>query len=162
MFTVYTPQGARVVAGGVVYNPTTRQILLISSASHKKKRIIPKGGVENDEGHDYRVAAMREIWEEAGVVISHPDDLGSELPGGPIIGDIPKRLVSSHPYPNYPKTEFHFFEISTDKVKIEDKWPEDYKRTRVWADPQEAILLLEDAKRPELAEAVRRCSLCRK
>lgn len=75
----------------------------------------------------------------------------------PILGDIPSHLIPQHPNPSYPKCEYHFYEF--DCEVLEKSWPESNKRNRIWVDPQEAIVKLAEAKRPELIEAVKRCSV---
>lgn len=168
------------VAGTVVINPKTNEILLISSSSTQDKYIIPKGGIETDEIElpedtstdvfdgsgplkltetleeqqhgDYTKTALRETWEEAGVASG---TLGPALPV--ILGNIPGRLALSHPYPEFLKCEYHFYELYTDT--LEDKWPEDYKRKRMWVDPIKAVGLL---KRQELIDAVKSSSAYKK
>lgn len=156
---VYTPEGARVVAGAVVVNYETRQILLICSSTNPNKFIIPKGGVELDEQSDYRIAAVRETWEEAGVYATSIDKLGPELGERPIVNMLPMFMRPKHPYPNCPKNEFHFYELDIKHAKLENDWPEAKWRTRIWVSPEEAIEKLKSCNRPELVEAVQRCSL---
>lgn len=158
---VYTSEGARVVAGTVVINSITRQILLITSSSRPNKFVIPKGGVELDERLDYRIAALRETWEEAGVYASSPSCLGPKLGSNPIANSI-----SHHVRPQKPsfsskasKCEYHFYELDARYAKIEDHWPEGHKRKRVWVTPEDALIKLQGCKKPELVEAVKRCSL---
>lgn len=127
--------------------------------ANRNKYIIPKGGIELDECSDYRITAVRETWEEAGVFISSLDCLGPELGDEPIVNDIPKHLRQKHPFPNCYKCEFHFYELDIQNAKFENEWPEQKQRERIWTSIDDAIDKLEASNRPELLEAVKRCSL---
>ncbi|VVT45583.1 uncharacterized protein SAPINGB_P000802 [Magnusiomyces paraingens] len=45
------------------------RVLLVSVKKGVNKWTLPKGGVEEREAHDYGLAAIRETWEEAGVLV---------------------------------------------------------------------------------------------
>lgn len=153
-FSVYSQKGARVVAGTLVIDRAANKILLVSSSNDRHKYICPKGGVEQDELHDFAAAALRETWEEAGVI----GKLGRKLEP-PILREITsERFLRELPEnAAFPYTEFHFYEL--DFEKMEDVWPESYKRDRVWATPEEAVALLTTSNRPEMVTALKRSSL---
>jgi diphosphoinositol-polyphosphate diphosphatase len=102
--------------------------------------VLPKGGWETDEA-TAQEAACREAWEEGGVVCQVTYDLGasSEKKGDKI------------------KTEYHWYEATVEK--LEDKWPEMERRQRAWMTFSQAEQALDG--RPELLEALRRCTMNR-
>lgn len=196
---VDTEHDARVVAGTVVINHTNRTILLITSSSLRpNKYVLPKGGVEIDERLDYRITAIRETWEEAGVYAASVKCLGPKL-NIPSLSSLPPSSTSfsaavdnsvsslspslvvdplkktgksgkpeksktkhkHHKSHTRVKPELHFYELDVNNAKIADTWPEAHKRTRIWETPEEAIAKLKKSKKPELAEVVKMCSLCR-
>ena len=108
--------------------------------------MLPKGGWETDEA-TAQDAAKREAWEEAGVIVTVTRDLG------PITDKRPQTELTEHA----PKALFHFFEAIVEREEAE--WPEKAKRTRKWMRHAEAREALKG--RPELAEALERCSLAR-
>lgn len=59
---------ARLVGGGVVLNKSHDKVLMISSTKHSDKWVLPKGGIEFDEANNFSLSALRETWEEAGVI----------------------------------------------------------------------------------------------
>lgn len=74
---VYSPvTGARLVAGCICLTPDKKQVLMITSSAHKKRWIVPKGGVEKDEPN-YETTAQRETWEEAGCIGKIVANLGT-------------------------------------------------------------------------------------
>lgn len=63
----YDPDGFRRRAAAVcVRSEALDEVLLVSSSREPSKWVVPGGGVEPDELCDR--AAIREVWEEAGVV----------------------------------------------------------------------------------------------
>lgn len=70
----FSPEGARLVAGVIVLSneishpgePAGKYVLCISSSRHPNKVVLPKGGWEDHE--TVEEAALRECWEEAGVM----------------------------------------------------------------------------------------------
>ncbi|SCW01532.1 LAFE_0E01750g1_1 [Lachancea fermentati] len=160
---VYSPEtGARLVAGCVCLNANKTEVLMIQSSAHKKKWVLPKGGVESDEA-DYKDTARRETWEEAGVEGEIVKSLGAIEDMRP-----PKdwnkdrkafeeatndSVVSKHP----PRSEFHFYEM--DVTSVVDEYPEKHKRNRKWFSYKDAKEELLKAKRPELLEALNRSSI---
>ncbi|KAK9449080.1 NUDIX hydrolase domain-like protein [Limtongia smithiae] len=141
----YASSGARLVAGVVALSADKTRVLLITSTASATKFVLPKGGFETDEPTAQH-AAMREAWEEAGVLGS----IGREL--GVIDDPRPARLYS----PTVPRAEYHFFEMHVEKEA--ERWPECDKRTRLWASYAEAARLL---CRPELVEALNRSSIAK-
>ncbi|SCU91280.1 LAFA_0F02828g1_1 [Lachancea sp. 'fantastica'] len=154
--------GARIVAGCVCLDESKKQVLMIQSSAHKKKWVLPKGGVESDEP-DFQTTAMRETWEESGALGRVAQELG-------IIEDMrpPKDWntnikafvesqsdaeVNKHP----PRSEFHFYELAVESLAAE--YPEVQKRNRRWFTYQDAVEQLRIAKRPELIEALDRSSI---
>lgn len=135
---LYTAEGERVVAGTVILNATKDKTLLISSESHPKKWIIPKGGAEIDETIEQ--SALRETWEEAGAIGKITQKIG-------VFRDDAKF--------NGKQTVFHFYELVLSELA--DDWPEKYKRRRQWMPYDEAHSALLNNKRYQLAEALK-CS----
>lgn len=141
----YGSKGERLVAGMVPLSGDHTKVLMIQSAG-PGGWVLPKGGWETDED-DAQLAAVREAWEEAGVICTVNQDLG-------LIPDMrPSTLLTS----NAPKASYHFYEATVDRV--ENQWPEMHKRTRRWATYAEAASCL--ASRPELLEALNRSSMIR-
>jgi diphosphoinositol-polyphosphate diphosphatase len=127
------------VAGVVALSEDKFYVLLVQSNSGRGW-VLPKGGWETDEA-TAQEAACREAWEEGGVVCQITYDLGpiSEKKGDKI------------------KTEYHWYEATVEK--LEDKWPEMERRQRAWMTFSQAEQALEG--RPELLEALRRCTMNR-
>ncbi|SCU87342.1 LAME_0D09714g1_1 [Lachancea meyersii CBS 8951] len=154
--------GARLVAGCVCLNESKTHVLMIQSSAHKKKWVLPKGGVEADET-DFKASAMRETWEEAGVLghvtqklgviedLRPPKDWNKDIKAFEnATGDAE---VNKHP----PRSEFHFFEMLAESLA--EHYPEVHERSRKWFTYQEALEQLQIAKRPELIEALNRSSI---
>lgn len=160
--------GARVVAGTVVLNSAHTRVLLISSCARRDRWIIPKGGVELDETADFEKAAVRETWEEAGVVGTVRRYLGvppaptvsyacaPELWGGVAQEDA---VQGSKKKKKKGLVECHFYEMEVGS--LEDEWPEMGKRERRWATYEEARFELLRHGRTELARALELSSLAR-
>lgn len=148
----YNPEtGARMVAGCICLNDTKDKVIMILSSAHKGKWVLPKGGIELDEGEDFVVSAVRETWEEAGVegkiTTKLPMVLDSRGKKAPVLEGKefdPKKTI--------PKSEFHFYEMIVDKLSTE--WPEASERERRWCTYSEAKHELLKAKRPELVQAL--------
>ena len=138
--TGYGPSGERLVAGIVPLSADSNHVLLISS-TRRSTWVLPKGGWETDEATQ-SVAAQREAWEEAGIVLRNLKDLGA-------IDDKrnPAQLTA-----DAPKATYHFFEAVVDRTEAE--WPEMKKRERRWMTYRQAYEALKD--RPELLEALSR------
>lgn len=106
--------------------------------------MLPKGGWETDEDTE-EVAATREAWEEAGILIKILGDLG-------LVDDKRKPEETT---PEAPKAAYRFFEaIVTEELS---EWPEMKKRDRKWMTFAEAKKALHG--RPELLAALDRCCI---
>jgi len=139
----YGTKGERLVAGIVPLSSDKTKVLLIQS-SRRNGWVLPKGGWELDEA-SASVAAVREAWEEAGIICKVEKDLGL----------IPDTRPTSAVTKNAPKASYHFFEASVTEEK--NDWPEKSKRGRQWYTHAQALQLLNG--RPELLEALKRSSL---
>ncbi|KAM3164598.1 Diphosphoinositol polyphosphate phosphohydrolase DDP1 [Lachancea thermotolerans] len=154
--------GARLVAGCVCLDSSKERVLMIQSSAHKKKWVLPKGGVEKDES-DFKMTAVRETWEEAGAIGDIVRNLGvieDMRPPKEFNTDIRAFEEATDPEVNKrpPRSEFHFFEMSV--RSLEEEYPERCKRTRKWFSFKDAKEQLIIAKRPELLEALTRSSIC--
>ncbi|CDO96296.1 unnamed protein product [Kluyveromyces dobzhanskii CBS 2104] len=156
--------GARLVAGCVILDETRERVLMVQSTAHKKRWVLPKGGIENDEP-DFESAARRETWEEAGAT----GDIVKEL--GAIEDMRPPKDLDRHTEMSFkslddtvykwpPRSEFHFFEMVN--AKLETDYPEVKTRNRQWFSYQEAKENLVHSKRPELLEALNRSSIIKR
>jgi len=139
----YGAKGERLVAGMVPLSADKTRVLLIQS-SRRNGWVLPKGGWELDEA-SAAVAAVREAWEEAGIICKVDKDLGN------IADTRPTGAVTK----NAPKASYHFFEATVTEEK--NDWPEKHKRSRQWYSYAQAIQLL--STRAELLEALKRSSL---
>ncbi|KAK7680459.1 hypothetical protein QCA50_016457 [Cerrena zonata] len=119
---------------------------MILSSAHPGKWVLPKGGIEMDEGEDFVISAVRETWEEAGCEV-----LDSRGGKAPVIQE------DFDPLKVVPKSEFHFYEMVIDQLSNE--WPESSKRDRRWCTYSEARHELIKLKRPELVEALNLSSI---
>lgn len=180
----YGPQGERLVSGIVPLSADRKKVLLVQSKT-KKGWVFPKGGWETDEPTSEE-AAKREAWEEAGIEVDIIRSLGvivdkegkpskhaqgnggdSKQPplpssetdglssGGPSATDLTKSAeleICSKTF-HQPKSSFEFFEAFVNKEL--DEYPE--MRPRRWCTYDETLELLR--KRPELIEALNRCSV---
>ncbi|CAK7892030.1 diphosphoinositol polyphosphate phosphohydrolase Ddp1p [[Candida] anglica] len=148
----YNPEtGSRMVAGCVCLNSTKDKVVMISSSVNPGKWVLPKGGIELDEGDDFVITAVRETWEEAGcegpIVKKLPVVLDSRGMKAPILKEKdfdPEKVI--------PKSEFHFYEMQV--TELSSKWPEMDQRQRRWCTYSEAKHELLKAKRPELVSAL--------
>ncbi|KAK9477358.1 NUDIX hydrolase domain-like protein [Lipomyces japonicus] len=147
----YAASGARLVAGVVALTPDKSHVLVVSSTQRQDKFVLPKGGYETDEPTP-QDAAIREAWEEAGVVGKITESLG-------VIDDLrPPKLFANPAKPaTHPRAEYHFFEMQVEDEL--DVWPESNKRIRKWISYKEAVGGL--INRPELLEALKRSSIDR-
>lgn len=140
------------VAGCICLNDTKDKVIMILSSAHKGKWVLPKGGIELDEGDDFAVSAVRETWEEAGCE-------GTVLRKLPIVFDMRGKKapvlepnVDFDPTKVVPRLEFHFYELMVENLTTD--WPESQQRERRWCTYAEARHELEKAKRPELVAAL--------
>lgn len=152
----YNPDtGSRMVAGCICLNQDKDKVIMILSQYHPDKWVLPKGGIELDEGDDFVVSAARETWEEAGcegkVTEKLPVVFDSRGDKAPIIkGDF-------DPVQGVPKSEFHFYEMIVDILHTE--WPESSTRNRRWCTYSEAKHELLKANRPELVQVLNLSSI---
>lgn len=140
--TGYGEQGERLVAGIVPLSDDNNYVMLISS-TRRKAWVLPKGGWELDEATEAD-AAVREAWEEAGIVVKIKKDLGR----------VEEKRRPDQMTKEAPKASFRFFEASVEKT--ETQWPE-MGRDRQWKSYKQAVELLQ--ARPELLEVLERCSI---
>lgn len=141
----YGSNGERLVAGVVPLCADKSKVLLIQS-SNRKNWVLPKGGWELDEA-TAAAAAVREAWEEGGIICKVDKDLG-------MIADLRTNGALTK---SAPKAKYQFFEVTVTEER--SVWPEQHKRTRAWYTYAQAVQLL--AQRPELLEALKRSSLKR-
>lgn len=118
--------------------------MLLISSTRRTAWVLPKGGWETDEATESD-AAVREAWEEAGVVLRNLKDLGA----------IEEKRKPEQLTPEAPKAAYRFFEAVVDRTEAE--WPEMKKRERRWMTYRQAAEALKD--RPELIEALGRCGM---
>ncbi|KAJ9109406.1 hypothetical protein QFC19_002158 [Naganishia cerealis] len=142
--------GARMVAGCICMDEAKERIIMILSIKHPDRWILPKGGIELDEGDEFVTTAVRETWEEAGCE-------GKILRKLPVVYDsrgknAPTIKGSFDPSKVIPKTEFHFYDMVIDQLSQD--WPELHKRQRRWCTYSEAKHELVKANRPELVLAL--------
>lgn len=126
---IYCEDGRRVVCGTVVLNEDNSKLLVVSSEAHPEKWVLPKGGAEKDESLEE--SALRETWEEAGAIGKIGQHLG-------IFNDT--------------RSQYHFWEMHIGK--LEDEWPEKYKRRRQWMTREEAHSAMLANGRVSLAEVI--------
>jgi diphosphoinositol-polyphosphate diphosphatase len=139
----YGTKGERLVAGIVPLSKDKRQVLLISS-TRRTTWVLPKGGWELDEP-TVEVAATREAWEEAGIIVTITGDLGK----------IDEKRHEEQFTLEAPRAAYHFFEATVEKM--EEVFPESGKRNRKWMSYEEAREKLQS--RPELLDALERSSV---
>lgn len=163
--------GARLVAGVIVLsNEIThplashdstchnKYVLCITSSRHPNKIVLPKGGWEFHESVEE--AALRECWEEAGVIgtidrfLIHqtdsrpPKDYSQPKP--PVESGVDSGRTEAVPVKykglEFPagcvpsRAEYQYFQVSP--VSVEEDWPERDKRIRKWLTYSEAVAAL--------------------
>lgn len=147
--------GSRMVAGCICLNDSKDKVVMILSSVHPDKWVLPKGGIELDEGEDFVISAVRETWEEAGcegrILEKLPivyDLRGAKAPV--LSGD--ERTKDFDPKKFIPKLEFHFYTMEV--VQLSSDWPELKTRNRRWCTYSEARHELLKSKRKELVQAL--------
>jgi len=128
----YTPDGNRYVSVCIGLNSINtmspgveipddvqegQMVLIVSSSRDRERWVLPKGGWETDESDEE--AALREGWEEAG-----------------IIGKITKRLGE------FKDSNSHFIYFQVEVQEVKDEYPEMGKRNRRWVTFDEAMKIL--------------------
>lgn len=168
--------GARLAAGVVALStPSThphedvdavtgKYVLLISSSSgrNRTKWVFPKGGWESDETIEN--CALREAWEEAGVVGETVGELGVWVDPRPpkTHGRVEKYSqhggAASTPMPEPPpRAEYTYFEVRCHSLA--EEFPEMAVRSRKWMTYPEAMEALK--WRPEMSNALQASSIKR-
>ncbi|CCG80596.1 Diphosphoinositol polyphosphate phosphohydrolase aps1 [Taphrina deformans PYCC 5710] len=163
--------GARLVAGVVVLSNLTshpsevphKYVLCVSSSRHPNKVVLPKGGWEYHESVEE--AALRECWEEAGVVGTITKFLLKQADSRPPKGysasdtstctngngqqvtkykglDVKGQVTS--------RSEYQYFQV--EPTQVFDDWPEADKRIRKWLTYGEAQVAFRD--RGEMAQSL--------
>lgn len=111
------------------------RVYLVSSRKHDGKFVLPKGGVE--AGESSRQAAVRELWEEAGLI-------GEAQPSRSISTTTPDDLIVDDHKPHkkspsagsqepgfVPRARYTGHEVLLQaKGGIKDDWPEKHERER--------------------------------
>lgn len=137
-----TGRGGRQVAGLVIRRRKDRQEVLLVTSRDSLRWIAPKGWVEG--GEDGAEAAMREVWEEAGVIAR---------PTGEALGsyDYVKERQRGDLHCS---VDVYLLELVAEK----SRWPEMKHRKRRWVTVGEAPDVLEE---PGLADLLRASALYR-
>ncbi|SNX82672.1 related to diadenosine hexaphosphate (Ap6A) hydrolase [Melanopsichium pennsylvanicum] len=121
------------------------RIHLVTSRKHDNRYVLPKGGVEHNETS--RQAAVRELWEEAGLVgESSPSNILSKASQAELTVDDHKphrNSPSKSPQePNFvPRARYTGHQVLVTSIK--DEWPESDERQRKLVTIQEAEKQLE-------------------
>ncbi|GAO47952.1 hypothetical protein SAICODRAFT_36957 [Saitoella complicata NRRL Y-17804] len=139
--------GARLVAGVVATrpHPNPTEVMLVTSASHPNRYVLPKGGWETDEATP-ESAALREAWEESGIRDCRiVRSLGT-------IEDARRAKHLKDGDDHIPRAEYWFFECAVGEECTE--FPESNERSRVWMSVEQAREALQ--WRPELVRALER------
>lgn len=133
---VAIPVQVQVQASSAVHSDSLR-IFLVSSRKHNGRFVLPKGGVE--EGENSRQAAVRELWEEAGLVGDpHAPSSGSisrSTQAELIVDDHKPHKKSPTPDPHkpdfIPRARYTGHEVLLKAgVGVQDDWPEMHQRER--------------------------------
>lgn len=179
--------GARLVAGVVALSnklshPSEephKYVLCVSSSRHPNKVVLPKGGWEFHE--TVEEAALRECWEEAGVIGKVDRFLLQQADSRPPKDYVPQPLGShSNGACEYAlnadglevtkykglefvrgsmpsRSEYQYFQVSPTDLHLE--WPESDKRVRRWLTYEEAKKAF--AERGEMLTSLERSDILR-
>jgi 8-oxo-dGTP pyrophosphatase MutT (NUDIX family) len=128
----------RQAAAAVFRGKTDRRELLLITSRDTGRWIVPKGWIENDE--DGPAAALREAWEEAGVI--------GELVSPRSIGHY--RYLKQRPRRGDALCDVDVYVFNLKEEK--KRWPEKAERTRQWFPVEEAIGLVDE---PGLKDVIR-------
>jgi diphosphoinositol-polyphosphate diphosphatase len=128
----------------------SKMICLVTSRKHDSYYVLPKGGVE--EGESGREAAIRELWEEAGL-----RPISSTLADDSLnVGSKVTIVLDHKPHKKSPsedplqkgfvaraKYEAHEIRVAQGEPTSElVDWPEKNERERKWVSFQEAVELI--------------------
>ncbi|UZJ57320.1 hypothetical protein CBS101457_006640 [Exobasidium rhododendri] len=145
--------GKKAIAVAIPYSVGsggTIQVCLVTSRKHKDQYVLPKGGVE--DGESSREAAIREMWEEAGLrPLRDEDEVNKERDAkmttitdhkphkkSPIDDSTKEGFVARATY------EAHQIRVGQGQSESElEEWPEKDERERKWVSVQEAIRMIE-------------------
>ena len=128
---------------------------MLIQSTRRKGWVLPKGGWETDE--DCTDAAIREAWEEAGIVVQINYDLGDITESRPPKKHSSSSSSSSSKNKEWHKSLYRFYEVIV--TSEEADWPEKHKRQRSWMTYSQAKEALKD--RPELQIALERSTMKR-
>jgi len=166
----YTPESNRRLCAGIVALSTRSteespghhtHVLVTSSSRHPERFVLPKGGWEQDESAEH--AALREGWEEAGVVGKITKFLAQVVDPRPPNKVKDKDKKRKHKVNNIvtdasttgeeyvPRAEYRYYEVDVDNLATE--YPESGERIRRWMNFEEAMQAL--SWRPEMAEVLK-------
>ncbi|KAI9776211.1 MAG: hypothetical protein M1839_000532 [Geoglossum umbratile] len=148
----YSDLGERLIAGVVPLSQDRTKVLIVQS-TRRKGWILPKGGWETDERLATE-AAVREAWEEAGILCRVLRDLGTIKEVRPASSSSSSSTSSAA---GQMRSVYHFYEVTVEKE--EERWPEMDRRARTWVSYAQAESALRD--RPALLEALQRSSMIR-
>ena len=123
----------RNIAIGVILNTQNDQLLMIER-SKKKGLIFPKGGCDSDEWPLAGISALRETWEESGVICKIEKELFNKLD---LNGYSLNKIDKNH--------SFSVYQMSV--IEMKDNWPECEKRSncRFWLTYKEAKKMFNEA-----------------
>ena len=119
------------------------RIWLVSSRKHDGRFVLPKGGVE--AGESSRQAAVRELWEEAGLVGSpdSSDSVSHATPKEMTVLDHKAHKDSPTKNPDepgfIPRARYVGHEVLVPADGIKDHWPEESERERRAFTVEEAV-----------------------
>ena len=131
-------------AAAIAYLPESEPLRFVLVTTRRTRRwTLPKGGVE--EGFNGPATAVREAWEEAGV-------LGPAEPAP--IGAFRARKVRP---PDVWPIEVEVFPVAVSEIR--DRWPEAGERRRRFVTVEEARVLLGD---PELVRIIEEFAAARR
>ncbi|GAA5949988.1 hypothetical protein JCM3765_007761 [Sporobolomyces pararoseus] len=131
---------SRQVAVAILVIPSSSkpQFLVVSSRKHANRFVLPKGGIE--QGETGQEAALREAWEEGGLITKTATHLTHLL----TISDPSPHILSPTSDPASPsfvasaKYHFELFSLPEESATLDEKsggslareWPESKERSR--------------------------------